>query len=259
MIKTRSSVPPICQEGTRPVTDTPTLVLVHGGSVTSRAWDPLLAYLRTPAITIDLPGRRHRPADLGELRRLDWERSAAADVTASGAGQVILVGHSSAGYVIPGVAGLLPPGMVTALVFVAATCPAEGQRPVDALSPKLQARTLASREHLHARADGKTLGDLREGEPPIETNLEIIEPDPRMGVEAPEQLFEPMTWAGVPDVPRIFVRGMRDRVIPPDHAAKMALNAKADKVVDLDAEHDVAASVPAELAAVLHQIVTAQL
>jgi pimeloyl-ACP methyl ester carboxylesterase len=234
----------------------PTLVLVHGGSTTSVAWDPVLPHLRTPALAVDLPGRRYRPADLATVRRADWERAVADEVTALGPGPggVVLVGHSSGAYVVPGAAALLPPGTVRHLVLVAATCPREGDRPVDALAPKLQAMTLGNEPHLRARAAGRTLGGLRDGEPPIETALEVVEIDPRQGLEAPLQLFEPMTWAGVPPVGRTYVRALRDRVIPPDHALVMAANAEAGEVVDLDAAHDVAGSAPAELAAVLDRV-----
>jgi pimeloyl-ACP methyl ester carboxylesterase len=230
-----------------------TLVLVHGGSVTSTAWDPMLPSLRTPAHAIDLPGRRHRPADLGRIGRHDWEVSASADVVALGLDDVILVGHSSAGYVIPGVAARLPAGMVRHLVFVAGTCPEEGARPVDSLAPRLREITLANEALLRNVAVGKTLDGLRPGERPIETDLEILEVQPTMGVEAPAQLFEPMTWVGVPDVPRTYIRALGDRVIPPDHALQMAANAGAT-VIDIDATHDVAATAPAELAALLDRI-----
>jgi pimeloyl-ACP methyl ester carboxylesterase len=231
-----------------------TLVLVHGGSVTSRAWDPLLPLLRTPTATVDLPGRRHRPADLSTLCRADWERSAAADVEALGLDDVVLVGHSSGGYVIPGVASLLPSGVVRRLVFVAANCPAEGQSPVESMAEKLRGITLANRENLAAQAVGRTIGDLRPGEAPIDTELEIVEVDLRMGVEAPGQLYEPMTWEGVPDVARTYVRATRDRIIPADHALVMAANAGAAEVVDLDAGHDVVGDAPEALAALLDRI-----
>jgi pimeloyl-ACP methyl ester carboxylesterase len=231
------------------------LVLVHGGSVTSRSWDPLLPALATPAHTVDLPGRRYRPADLGTLHRTDWEASAADDVAALGVDEIVLVGHSSGGYVIPGVAARLPAGLVRHLVFVAGTCPAEGDRPVDAMNPRLQAIALDNETRLRASAVGRTLSDLRPGEPPIETDLELVDVQAAMGVEAPRQLFEPMTWAGVPDVARTYVRAMRDRVIPPDHALRMAANARAGTIIDIDATHDVAASAPEQLAHILDQIV----
>jgi hypothetical protein len=47
---------------------------------------------------------------------------------------------------------------------------------------------------------------------------------------------------------------MRDRVIPPEHAAVMATNAAVHRVVDLDAEHDVAATAPIDLARLLDDI-----
>lgn len=230
-----------------------TLILVHGGSVTSRAWDPVLAHLRTPAIAIDLPGRRFRPADLGTIRRRDWEDAVVADVTAAG-GPVVLVGHSSGGYVIPGAAARLGGDVVRGLVFVAGTCPGEGLRPVDAMTESLHRITVDNVDNLNRRSAGTTIGDRREGEPPIETDLAVVEVDARMGIEAPFQLFEPVTWVGVPSVPRLYVRAMRDRVIPPEHALTMAANAGAP-VVDLDATHDVAGSAPAGLALLIEDFV----
>src|SRR5690606_26361283 len=134
-----------------------TLVLVHGGSVTSRAWDPLLLLLQTPTATVDLPGRRHRPADLSTLHRLDWERSAAADIEALGPAGVVRVGHSAGGYVSPGIAARLPPGRVRRLVYVTANCPAEGQSPVESMAEKLRGITLANRDNLAAQAVGRTI------------------------------------------------------------------------------------------------------
>ncbi len=202
----------------------------------------------------DLPGRRYRPADLGHLRRADWERSVAEDVAALDADDVVLVGHSSGGYVIPGAAALLPAGCVRHPLFVAATCPREGERPVVAMTRKLQAIALANQDALFAHAAGKTLADLRAGEPAVETDLQLVEVEPRMGLEAPRQLFEAMTWTNVPPLPRTYVRGTRDRVIPPDHAPTMAEIAGAADVIDFDADHDIGGSAPVELAQVLDTI-----
>ncbi|MGH2820858.1 MAG: hypothetical protein ACRDJ5_09410, partial [Actinomycetota bacterium] len=132
----------------------------------------------------------------------------------------------------------------------------EGERPVDALSPKLQAIAVGNADRLRERAAGKTIGDLRDGEPPIDTDLEIVEVDPRMGVEASTQLFEPMTWVGVPETRRVYIRGLRDAVIPPDHALVMAANANVHETIDIDAEHDMAASAPEALAATLDRLAT---
>jgi pimeloyl-ACP methyl ester carboxylesterase len=233
----------------------PLLVLVHGGSACSTAWDPLLAELAVPALAVDLPGRRYRPGDLGTLGRDDWVRSLTADVLASGAEQVVLVGHSSGGIVIPGAAAALPDGTVKALVMVAGNCPGEGQAPIDVMTPKLRALTEANYERLVAGASGKTLAGWRVGESPVVTDLEVVDIAATMGLEAPRYIKEPMTWVGVPSVPVLYVRGLRDRVIPPDNALLMATNAGATEVIDLDAGHDIAAEAPTELARLLEALV----
>lgn len=234
----------------------PTLVLIHGGSVTSTAWDPLLMHLRFPVLTLDLPGRRYSPADLGTIHRSDWECAVANEVRLSGAEHVILIGHSSGGYVIPGAAALLGPQIVSGLIYVASTCPAESQAPADALAPKLAALTLGNEQNLRSQSGGKTLGGLRPGEAPIRTELEVVELVGSMGLEAPLQLFEPMTWIGVPDLPRLYVRALQDRVIPPDHALIMAANANVTEIVDIESKHDVAGDAPLELASIINSFAT---
>jgi pimeloyl-ACP methyl ester carboxylesterase len=233
---------------------TPTLVLVHGGTVTSRMWDTVRGQLTTPAIAPDLPGRRYRPADLGTTTRQDWIDAIAADVADAELDRVVLVGHSSGGYVIPGVAALIPDRVVH-LVFIAATVPSEGKRPVDFLKPKLTQIALDGEAAMRAGAAGRTLGGLLPGETPIDTELEIVENDGRLGLEAPGPLFEPFTWAGFPRaVPRTFVRCTADRVVTPELVDQMIANMGGADVVDIDAAHDVATTEPVALARLLDGI-----
>jgi pimeloyl-ACP methyl ester carboxylesterase len=237
-----------------PTPITPTLVLVHGGTVTSRMWDAVLDQLATPAIAPDLPGRRYRPADLGTTTRQDWIDAVAADVIAAGLDRVVLVGHSSGGYVIPGVAALIP-DRVAHLVFVAATVPSEGRAPVDFLKPKLTEIAREGETAMRAGAAGRTLGGLLPGEAPIETDLEVVENEGRLGLEAPGPLFEPFTWAGVPrSVPRTFVRCTQDRVVTPELVDRMLENMGGADLVDIDAGHDVASTEPRALARLLDAI-----
>ncbi len=232
----------------------PTIVLVHGGTLTSTMWDSVLPHLRTPAITVDLPGRRYSPADLGRVTRQDWSDAVAAAVVERDLTDVVLVGHSSGGYVIPGTAIAIPE-RVRRLVFISATVPAEGKRPLDYLKPKLTALALDNETTTRAMAAGRTLGGLRPGEPPIETDLEVVENEGRMGLEAPNPLFDPFTWVGFPrDVPRTFVRCTEDRVVTPELVAVMVDNMGGADVVDLDAGHAVAAEAPEALARLLDDL-----
>jgi pimeloyl-ACP methyl ester carboxylesterase len=232
-----------------------TAVLVHGGTFTSTMWDDVRGFLATPSYAVDLPGRRHKPADLSLVTREDWERSVCDDIHDAGLSDVVLVAHSSGGYVIPGVATRLsaaPAVTVRSLVFVAATVPAEGKRPVDYLREDLHALAVSGQDAVLESARGRTLGGLRPGEAQIRTSLKIVENGPRMGLEAPGPLFEPFSWTGFPaELPRTYVRGLRDSVIPPPLADVMIQNMGGALVVDLDAGHRSFATHPAELAAVI--------
>jgi pimeloyl-ACP methyl ester carboxylesterase len=232
-------------------------VLVHGGTLTSTMWDPVRSRLAAPSMAVDLPGRRYKPADLAEVTIGDWVGSVVADIDQAGLAAVVLVGHSSGGYVLPGVAAALaarPAPVLRGLVFVSATVPADGERPLDYLREDIRALANDHRALTLDSARGRTIGGLRPGEPPIETDLDIVENGPRMGLEAPLVLFEPVSWAGFPTaVPRFYVRALRDKVIPPELADRMVAAMGGAKVIDLDAGHRSYETHPAELAAVIDE------
>jgi pimeloyl-ACP methyl ester carboxylesterase len=218
---------------------------------TSVMWDGVVEHLEHDSLAVDLPGRRYRPADLGTVTRGDWVRSVCDDVAGAGLDEVLLVGHSSAGLVIPGVAAQLGE-RVLGLVFVTANTPAEGQLPVESMRSDLSERTIGRHDLLVDRTSGRTLGGLRPGETPIVTDLEVIENGPGLGLEAPGPLFEPFTWDGFPThLPRIYVRCTRDRLINLELADAMIANMGGARVIDIDAGHGVATSAPADLAALL--------
>ena len=238
-----------------------TAVLVHGGTLTSTMWDAVRGHLATPSIAVDLPGRRYKPADLAEVTVDDWVASVCDDIAGAGLDEVVLVAHSSGGYVLPGVAARLtggrpggPRATLRALVFVAATVPADGRSPAEYLREDIRTLALETRDAMVERARGCTIGGLRPGEPAIETELEVVENGPRMGVEAPRPLFEPVSWVGFPAaVPRTYVRGLRDKVIPPELAGQMIADMGGATVVDFDAGHRSYETHAAELAAIIDQ------
>jgi pimeloyl-ACP methyl ester carboxylesterase len=231
--------------------DQPTLVLVHGAMSTSVMWDGVLEHLEHGALAVDLPGRRYKPADLGSVTRGDWVRSVCDDIEAEGLEDIILVGHSSGGFVIPGVAAALG-GRTRGLIFVAANLPAEGRPPVEFMRADLRSRTIEHREAIVARTSGRTLGGLRPGESPIVTELELVDNGPKLGLEAPGPLFEPFSWEGFPrQLPRTYIRCLRDTVIAPALVDVMVSNVGGADLVDIDAGHNVATGSPAELAALL--------
>jgi pimeloyl-ACP methyl ester carboxylesterase len=170
-------------------------------------------------------------------------------------GPVVLVGHSSGGYVIPEVAAELP-DRIAHLVFVAATVPADGMRPVDFIKPRLRDLAVENVALVREMAAGKTLGGLRPGEPPISTELEVVENDPRMGLEAPGPLHEVYEgWSRVPPrLPRTFIRCQQDRVVKSELVELMLPHMGDVDVLEIDAGHDVAGEAPEALALLLDQI-----
>jgi pimeloyl-ACP methyl ester carboxylesterase len=214
-------------------------------------WDGVRRHLRTPSLAVDLPGRRYKPADLATVTRADWIRSVCEDIQGADLDEVILVGHSSAGFVIPGVAAALRE-RVRGLVFVTANVPAQGRAPAEYMRPDLRKIAVDSLDFVLERTSGRTLGGLRPGEPPIDTELEILENRPRFGFEAPRPLFEPFSWDGFPrHIRRAYVRCLSDRVVTPQMAETMVANMGGASVIDLDAGHNVAGSDPAALAGLL--------
>ena len=144
----------------------PTLVLVHGSGHTSLIWAETVANLQGPAVAIDLPGRRHRPADLTTATIEASSAAAAADITAAGPDRVILVGHSSGGLILPSLAARLG-ARVCHLVFVAGLVAEDGHSVSEVISPGDPGSARSARDELRARYAGTTFGGLAKGEAPV--------------------------------------------------------------------------------------------
>jgi pimeloyl-ACP methyl ester carboxylesterase len=231
------------------------LALIHGSGHTSRTWDAVVAALGHRALAVDLPGRRHRPADLttGTL-----ERSAAAaadDVEGAGLGPVVLVGHSSGGLILPAVARRLG-GRVRHLVFVAGLIAPDGARVAEAVAGEAVGAMDEQRRAVLAEHTGTTFGGLTQGEAPATTTLRVLEDGRTVGaIESLNLMFQTVRWDGVgPALPRTFVRCLRDPIQPRALQAQLITASGADEVIDLDTGHTPALSAPVELAAVLDAV-----
>ncbi len=232
-----------------------TLVLVHGSGHTARTWDGVVARLDHPAVSVDLPGRRYRPADL-TLGTLDRSaRSAAADVGAAGGGPVVLVGHSSGGLILPALAALLGDS-VRHLVFVAGLIAPDGGQVATAIVGENGANLAEQRRSLLEEHAGTTFGGFLLGEEPAPTTLRQIDDERTVGaIESLNLMYQTVRWDGVsPTLARTFVRCLRDSIQPRSLQAQLIAASGATEVVDLDCDHTPALSAPAELAAWLDAI-----
>jgi pimeloyl-ACP methyl ester carboxylesterase len=228
--------------------------LLPGAGLGGWIWEPVIPLLHVPALAVEIPGRAARPAD---RRRVTLESAAdaiAGDIGAWEPGRIVLVGHSLGGVFLPEVARRVP-DRIAALVFVAAEAPVDGDRALDLIPAPLRIllRVMwivrpggvrpppsATRRALCNDLDDATTA----------TVVERIEP------EAPGVYRDRVTWAGVPEVPRTYVKCLQDRSdISPARQDEMAKRLQADRVVPLETGHLPMLARPGELALVLEEAV----
>jgi pimeloyl-ACP methyl ester carboxylesterase len=234
-------------------------VLVHGGGSTARFWDRLLDHLDAPTLAVDLPGRADRPADLATLSVADEVASVAADVTAAGiADEIVVVAHSSGGLVVPGVVAALD-GRVTRVVLNAALVPPEGGSGLDCMQAKhaegLRAGVELARDTGEVitlpgpPADPDRFRRSYGGDPLDDDTLAFIVDPLRCVPDTVHHYFQPVSWSAAGDVPVTYIVNDRDRPIPTELQDEMVARLPGDPdVVRLDGGHIPAVTAPREFA-----------
>jgi pimeloyl-ACP methyl ester carboxylesterase len=227
------------------VTAALTAVLVHGAGHTSAVWRRTQEVLRSPSIAVDLPGRGARPADITRVTVEEAADSVAADIRAAVAGDLVLVGHSVAGTVLPSVAGRLD-GRVRHLVFIAGITAPEGRLPMESFLGGQEQRVARRMATFREEHDGATVEDLD-----LRTSSAI---------DSLNFASQPMTWAGLTsEVRRTFVRCLRDPIQSRTLQDRLIALCGATEVFDIDSGHTPAEDAPEALARLLDAIIDALL
>ncbi|HEX3175866.1 MAG TPA: alpha/beta fold hydrolase [Methylomirabilota bacterium] len=236
-------------------------VLVHGMSHGAWAWDALVRRLEKEghrAIAVDLPGHGRRAHERARASVDGYAQAVAEAMIQSGVSRGIVVGHSMAGVVIPKVAERVP-ARVAHLVFLAAVVLRHGE---SLLGTQIAAPTRPLMEGL-ARAGGgvvqypaametaRWLNDLPAGDARVVDALTRMTPQPlRPWAERVDlRAFEAM------DVPRTYVRCLRDNAVTAARAAQYAARLGVTPV-DLDCAHEPMLSALDDLVTVLEKIPT---
>jgi pimeloyl-ACP methyl ester carboxylesterase len=240
-----------------------TLVLVHGGGVTSRYWDRLLPHLRHPALAIDLPGRAGKPADPMTLTIDECVASAVADVRAASLDDVVLVAHSSGGLFAPGIATALG-DQVRAIALDAANVTPEGGTGLDAMKEShrdrvIEAMTAARRDGWALTTPGPETADKVRaaygGDDLDDDQIAFVTDPVRCVKDSMNFYYQPVSWAAVPDVPVTYVRHTRDRPTPPPlQVANIERLGRPARIVEIDSGHIPAVTHPEQLAAILDEV-----
>jgi pimeloyl-ACP methyl ester carboxylesterase len=233
------------------------MALLSGGGMGGWIWQRLVPLLEYPAVCIEHRVDPERFPDLRAATVADCVDYAAGVVGAAGLREVILVGHSGAGALLPFLAAALGK-QVRYLVYLSANIPPQGKRMVDVIPffmrilqhiavsrnlrkgpPSMKRMERAVRATFCNCCDRETIRfvltqSLRNEPPALMT----------------EKLFRPECSG----VPRMFIRLLRDKTASRAFQHRMIRNLGVADVVSIDADHMVMLSRPRELADVLNRV-----
>jgi pimeloyl-ACP methyl ester carboxylesterase len=222
-------------------------LLIHGGTFDDRCWDRMRPHLTLPSSTVVQPGRgTHRPDEIRTVALPDYRATVAAAV-ADTPGDLVLVAHSLAGLSVT--AGILAaPERIRHVVLVSCSVLPEGATVAGTTGRSEVAgadlgEPVAQTPELVARMAGEMSAEQ------LDYAFSLSVPEPGRVLRSPATLDG---WDV--DVPKTWVRLLRDTVFPPALQDEMAARAGVSDVVELDAGHLAMISRPADLARICDEV-----
>jgi pimeloyl-ACP methyl ester carboxylesterase len=229
--------------------------LVHGASHAGDCWEPTIAELNEVApevqvLAVDLPGRRSNPGDLGKLTVEGCVASVVEQIDRAGFDEVVIVGHSMAGIVVPGVVARLGASRVRRLVMLAACVPPDGGTVLDTLNGALRRLVLRAAQRggssppLRGAVFWFCNGMSREQKRFVRS---------RLCPDSTRLALQTVDRSGLPaEVPRTWLLTLKDRAQRPAAQRRYIENlGGVDDVVELATCHDAMVSEPRLLATLL--------
>lgn len=172
--------------------------------------------------------------------------SVVGQIDQAGFDEVILVGHSLAGIVIPGVAAHLGARRVHQIVLLACNMPPDGKSVVSTLKPPIRFFARMNIDHLPVwMARWMFCNGMTDQQREHSLSLLVA--------ESLSIVHEPVDRSRMPtDIPRTWVLTLRDHVLSVEDQHRFIANlGGVDEVIELDTCHNAMISEPAELASIL--------
>jgi pimeloyl-ACP methyl ester carboxylesterase len=232
------------------------IVLVHGACSDSRCWAPTVAALAArapdvPVLAVDLPGRGRSRVPLAGVTLRACVEETVRQIDEAGLDDVVLVGHSLAGAILPGVATRLGSGRVQRLVFLTCAVPPEGGSVVDLLRGPLRAiAAVAARRRSPTRLPAFVAVAAFANGMDREQRRVVAE---SLCPEAGWLIAEPITRQEFDaTIPRTWILTRKDRGLSPAQQHRSIDNlGGVDECLELGAPHDAMVSHPDHLAEIL--------
>jgi pimeloyl-ACP methyl ester carboxylesterase len=236
----------------------PAFALLHGGGHGSWVWEDTVRALEAQGaavLALDVPGcgvkRGRQTLELGVEAVAE---ELLADIAASGLRDVVLVGHSQAGTMLPVLAERQPPGLFRRLVYLSCCAPLPGQNILEMMGGGVQG---AHPDEVGWPLDPDAHG--REIQRPIMFCNDMDEAQTRTFLARLDLDSWPMAvtyavhWAydHLGAVPSSYILCERDGILPPAWQERFAERLHVDRIVRLDAGHQAMNTQPETLAEML--------
>lgn len=234
--------------------------LLHGGGQGSWVWDETIAELGRQSagaarcLGLDIPGcGTKRGRDTSAVGYAEIGPELIGDIEAAGLSDVVLVGHSQAGSTLPLLAKLSP-GLFRRLIFVTCLATPPGRNSLQIMG-----------NCRHGESDTEVGWPVDPDSVSIEDRLRAMFTNDMNGEQAdafmaklgkddwPEQTYAFTDWeyGHLAGVASTYVMCDRDQALPPMWQQRFADRFHADRIVHIDAGHQVMNTRPGELAEIL--------
>jgi pimeloyl-ACP methyl ester carboxylesterase len=231
--------------------------LLHGGGQGSWVWDETVAALHEQgarALALDAPGcGAKRGRDTSAVSVADIAAELIADIEAAGLSEVVLVGHSQAGTILPLLAEARPE-LFARLVYVSCCAPLPGQTILEMMGSSNRGENPdevgwivpLSADSPVERYRAMFCNDMAEAE--ADAFLARLGQDmwPRTSIE-----YRDWDYAHLAAVPSRFILCEQDTSLPPEWQERFAARLHCASIVRIDAGHQAMNTRPRELAELL--------
>lgn len=228
-------------------------LLIHGAQHGKWCWEPLVSALGDrghTAYALDLPGHGNDPTQRSTVTTNAYVDSVTAFIDACDPKEIVLVGHSFAGVILPEIY-LRRSEVVKEIVFVAAYVLDKGEAPIDFTPAHRRPKYIEMAENSQ---DNTVYFDYDQARKVFFDSFSQEEAR-RYYEKLTPQPFGPYTEkaqasAGSLSVRKSYVLCLRDKTLPPELCKRFAEKLHGD-YYEIDAGHEVMLSHPAELAETL--------